>query len=280
MIKICVGYEVQTLNKATMKNLETLNEQVLKRIKDYQILKISSKIINTPYYINNIEKHIKYLMREAEIPEEKIEKVHQSYKNREIPFGWYRGKGTPGQIADATIQILENVGLSLRGATKEGISEFMKLYGLGIDCSGFVYNVLSYAFEKVDKLEKFNESLEWASKEQEKHNVFYAGAFVFAGKASRKISLNKLQPLDLLSIRNKENHSHIGMLVNQSGKLKLTQSSISTIPTGVTVTKFSIKDGRPIFGFKASLGSDWGKLYEGGRLEFRRLRCVDKKSRF
>src|SRR5688572_1504276 len=132
--------------------LDQLNTFVLEYIEKYQNLKIYDQKVSTPYYINNLEpKVIKDLLKKAEISEDIIKKIHKMYKDREVPFGWYRGKGTPEQLEDAVMQISSQTHLNLVNATPYGIAEFMKLYGLGVDCSGFIYNTLYYALEKVNK---------------------------------------------------------------------------------------------------------------------------------
>ncbi len=255
-----------------MKLLNQLNQHVLKRIDDYQTLKIAGQIVSAPFSINNIGNFYKQLLQNAGVPEDLTEKVNQAYKNRAVPFGWYRGKGTPEQIAQATEEIAQQIGFSLEKASPEGIVEFMKLYGLGVDCSGFVYNVLGYAFEKIGKLPDFTSSLNWS--DPEKQDVAHAGTMAFAADASQKVSSDKLQPLDLLLIREQTGYSHLGLLVEKSGTLYLAQSSIGTTPTGVTLNKIVKKDGKPRFEFETTVGPNWNTLLLNGRLEFRRLKCI------
>jgi len=294
-----------------MNLLNQLNQHILKRINDYQTLKIAGQVVSTPFYINNIGNFYKQLLQNAGAPEDLAKKVNQAYKNREVPFGWYRGKGTPEQIAQATEEIAQKIGFSLKGASAEGITEFMKLYGLGIDCSGFIYNILSYALDQVGKLPDFQSSLNWS--DPEKQDVDHAGTLAFAGDASQKISSDKLQSLDLLLIKEQTGYfkkgevppewrnepttksspkasternrvpprglgvgiySHLGLLVERSGTLYLAQSSIGTTPTGVTLNKIVVKDKTPCFKFKTTVGRDWNSLFSNDRLEFRRLSCI------
>ncbi len=258
----------------TMRNvLENLNKLALQRSRDYFELEVCGKRIITPYYINNIQHGFESLMKESGIEDEFISQTFQKYKNRQIPFGWYRGKGTPDEIKESAVAISNMVGLPLYGATSYGISEFMKLYGLGIDCSGFVYNVLKYAFTECSNEELFSSSLDW--REEGKTGVNYAGVFVFAGKASERMDPDKVQPLDLVFIKGiDKQYSHMGILLLEGSKLKLFQSSLVTDPVGVTATDYSFSGGQPVFGFAPTIGSRWDELYKKGKVEFRRLRCI------
>lgn len=162
-------------------DLQKLNDFALERISDYQNLKISNTKVVTPYYINNIGNQMKRLLEIAEVPEENAKKFSQLYKEKAIPFGWYRGKGSPEEFTEAVLEISQQVGINLGNAKTEGIVEFMKLYGLGIDCSGFVYQVLWYAFEKYGKLKEFTESLAWADKEKQTPDTHWCNTFKIHG---------------------------------------------------------------------------------------------------
>ncbi len=144
----------------------------------------------------------------------------------------------------------------------------MKLFGIGIDCSGFVYNVLKHALEQTGEFEKFNNSLQWKS---EKHNVDNAGVFVFKQPATDVIEPKDAQALDLVIIKKGKKHTHICLILEKEGQLKLAQSSIATNPAAVTVTDLEIANNKPIFHFEQTLGKDWAKMYKKDALTFRRL---------
>lgn len=93
--------------------MNKLESFVTKRIPDYQNIKVFDKKVSCPYFINNIGFFIDFLTSKAEIDEEKARKVHDLYKERSIPYGWYRGKGTPEQISKATEEISELVEIDL-----------------------------------------------------------------------------------------------------------------------------------------------------------------------
>ncbi|OGC52186.1 hypothetical protein A2982_01730 [candidate division WWE3 bacterium RIFCSPLOWO2_01_FULL_39_13] len=255
-------------------DLKMLNKYAVKRCRDYLELNVYGKQVVTPYYINNIQPEFIELMRESGINEELAKKVSEKYKNKLVPYGWYRGKGTPEQLSRSAETLSDRVGLSLKNATKNGVGEFMKLYGLGIDCSGFVYNLLEYAFHKTSLGNEFEASLDW--RDEKKMGANYAGTFVFAGKASNPITVDQARPLDLVFIKDKSKHLHMGIFLffDRLG-LCLAQSSLVTIPSGVTRTSFRVRNKKPVFGFRPSIGSMWERLYQKGILEVRRLKIVD-----
>jgi hypothetical protein len=86
-------------------------------------LPLGQKTIRCPYWKNKIERKI---------------------------FGPYGGKGTPLQITDATYLVAKRDKIDLGKLSKSEIIKFMKAKKIGIDCSGFIYQML-------DALDKENE---------------------------------------------------------------------------------------------------------------------------
>lgn len=58
-------------------------------------------------------------------------------------FHNYAGKGTPQQIYKVLIKTAKRKTFNLQRAKPEEITQFMIDNGIGIDCSGFVYNILN-----------------------------------------------------------------------------------------------------------------------------------------
>lgn len=251
-----------------------LVSEVKKNIDRYFNLEISNQKVPCPYAINFVESEFLSLMKQVGIEEEKIKKVHNEYKENNTEYGWYRGKGTPQELEDAFVKIAELRGFNISNASVEGIREGMKLFGLGIDCSGYVYNVLLPSFERLNMKEKFIESLMWG--EKEKMGVSRASVNIFAGDASILIEdLSILDDLDLLFIKNSKGmYTHIAMTLKEGEVLKMTQSVFSMIPNGVRTDNLKIENNKPIFDFNIDIGTDWNELYENGQIEFRRLRIL------
>ncbi len=251
-----------------------LAKEVRRGISRYLSLRILEYSVQCPYSINYVEEEFLTLMRDAGVSKELIDKVHQGYKGNKCEYGWYRGKGTPEELEDAFLSLAENRGFNIQNISEEGIREIMKLLGLGIDCSGYIYNVLLSGFKSIGMEEEFVDSLSWG--DPTRTGVSKASASVFAGCSSSLIKdLDSLSDLDLLLLKNKEEkYTHIAMVLKEDNKLELTQSIFTVLPNGVRIDGLRIENNSPVFGFKVDIGTDWETLYERGQIEFRRLNVL------
>lgn len=255
-------------------NLKELNMHSWEMIDKYQRIPIYGKEVVAPYFINEIQGYFVELLKRANIDNEKIKEVVTSYKDRKIPFGWYRGKGTPEELAEATIQISEQVRMYLQDSSPAMIREFMKMCGLGIDCSGLVYQTLLYSFSKVGKEETFIKSLNWKS---DKKDVYNAGTFSFDFPATNLIQPENIQLLDFILIRGQSGSPiHIALILLNETDLKIIQSAASNVRTGINISSLQVVDGKPIFDYKPDVWKSWEELYDIGKLEFRRLKFIDE----
>jgi hypothetical protein len=244
-------------------------EHVLKRITDYQNLKIYGKSVITPYYINNFESNLKTLLRGAGVAEGKIVEIITLYKEQAIPYGWYRGKGTPEELESAAVKVAERADLELDNSTALAAAEFMKLFGLGVDCSGFVFNVLSYAFEKEGLLETFLSQLAW--EDPEKRGAHRAGVFVFGSNKLSTVKPPEIRPLDMLILKVEGDYKHMALVYKDSGKLKTAESTINSVPTGIHISEISFENGLPIFTGNLAMGRSFNHHIDRGLIEIRRL---------
>jgi hypothetical protein len=229
--------------------MKSLDKYVLEMVHRYLCINVGEKVFPAPYYINRIEPLFLDLMRKVEVEDEKVERVHEMYKNREIPFGWYRGKGTPEEIEESIKSILTSNKITYTELSKDNLIGYMNLFGIGVDCSGFVYNVLSFGFKKIGKFNEFELCLDWSDKE--KRGVDKAGVFTFSGKASIVINKEDLATCDLAI---KKDNDHIALVIGVNDKLKLAESRL---PGGVSVRDIDDVD------------------VDMNDFEFRRLKCLD-----
>lgn len=102
---------------------------------EYISFEIAGKIINVPYSIT------KEGMAQYAIGDDSSGGQTDKYAN-------YGGKGTPEQIRNIVIQTAEKDKFDLQKAKPEEIIDFMIEHGIGVDCSGFVYNVLNLYLKK------------------------------------------------------------------------------------------------------------------------------------
>jgi hypothetical protein len=265
--------ELSEASETSERSLDDLNKLCLGRILDYQNLEIYGKRVLCPYFINHLEGHIYQLMQDAGISLQGISAFKELYNNNGTNYVWNKGKGTPEQIVFAVVEASSKVRMPLEKASPGVIQQFMKLYGIGIDCSGFVYNVLNYAFRAKDSVTCFMDSLAWEDKNRK--TASRAGCFVFADGASEIINPSKIDELDLILIKGKtRKYAHIAMVVKENDMLQVAQSQISNVPDGISLTNLEIVDGKPAFGFTPEIGEAWGTLYQSKKLEFRRLNIL------
>lgn len=250
---------------------EDLNRWSWKIVDRYLNIKVGDNRLVCPYFNNWIEGYFLELMRKVKVDEIKIDELHQLYVDRGVDYGWFRGKGTPEQIEESIIALAEEKGWNVFDAKEQGIVEFMRMFGLGIDCSGLVYNVLNFALQSVGLTGRLDEVLDYKNKK--KTGVYRAGAFSFAGKASEIIAPKEVNSCDVICVKNKKGlYNHVALVLKRKGKMFVVQSVTMTADyPGVNVNGFEVIEGMPVFDFKPLLGDPWEKLYEDGRLEFRRL---------
>lgn len=260
-------------------DVEMLNNLALEQADRYQHLRIGRTFVNTPFFINQMQFWIFNAMQKAEIPYDQIMEVMDGYgKSEEMPFGWHKGKGSPEELEAATKQIAGYFHLDLDRATPEAAVEFMKYIGLGVDCSGFVTNILLHACEEAG-VEGFLDSLDIIPNQNGEKTKYRAGVSSYIGDSvSRKIQPNEVGPLDLVIREGWHDQAwHIGIILQREDYLVLAHSTLGLTPNGVHVSWFQVKNNEPIFGFKPNLSPvDWEEYYKEGKLEFRRLRFVDK----
>ena len=137
------------------------NDALNKRLEHYRQLKIGSVIVSTPYAINKWGAYLSTLLEKVDIDRQKVGQVQQLFKDKAVPYGWHRGKGTPEQLEDATLQLLEHFGYNPKHLSSAWVVSFMREVGLGIDCSGLIFNLLHYAYSQVGLEGDFLTSWPW-----------------------------------------------------------------------------------------------------------------------
>lgn len=231
----------------------------------YLGLDIMGKKVRTPYYQNLVGICFAEIMREVDVPDQLISRIFEYDRANKKPYGWFQGKGTPEQITSATLALAQVQDMDLSRASPEAIREFMKFVGLGVDCSGFAYYVLSSACGE----ENLGEVLDWKSGGV--RSVRRAGAFAYAGLASGIIPSVAIRPLDLFLERNDQGkYSHVAMVLESDTGLALAHSNVGG--GGVNVTEILLHDGQIEFEYSPPFEPPWEQLLAVGLLELRRLK--------
>lgn len=223
-----------------MKNpsLELLNQKVLNLIEKYQNIKFNSLVIKSPYFINVAEQEYKKAMEVAGIDKDLIRKTIQIVKCGKTFLGSYGGKGSPEEIESDLKRLSKSfpkIGINQKKINVESIRQIMKEMHIGIDCSGFVYNVLKYAFEKTP-LGKSFKLLNWTDPKM--MVASRAGVSIFNSQNLIDIDKKKIKPLDLFIL---STNSHIGIVVKKPRGLFLAESTLSC--NGIILNKIIAKNG-------------------------------------
>lgn len=247
-----------------------INSLCLERFNDYDNLLIDGKRARVPYFINLIQADLTTEMRNQGISDELIKGVFGVFGTEKIPFGWNKGKGTPEQISDAVRKVAEIYGYDLSIATGEGIRNLMRMCGIGLECSGLVYNLLDYALKKIEYKKDLRVML--GLDEFKNRAVYRAGVGAFA-RNSQKIEFSSVEPLDLLLTKSEEGeYLHMGIVIEENKELYLCQATNSIYPDGVDMSRLTFdKQGIPDVETKRVLGYPWKTLIAENRLEFGRL---------
>lgn len=255
-------------------NNEALIKLTWEAVRKYSEMKLTNGLtIAVPYHINRMSGYLKDLVLAAGATEEMAGTVLELYKQGGVPYGRFRGKGSADQIKQIADDLLPTLVDYPEGVTSpEGMVRLMEFHGLGVDCSGFVYNVLSEVFERMGQTEVFTNSINWV--DPERIGVNYAGTGVLAA-SSELVDWSEAEHGDLIFIKNesKERYLHVAMLLAdaQDGSLYMAQSAFATQVSGVEVSNFRLENGQPIFGFERLMGIDWQEYLRSERLELRRL---------
>ncbi len=250
-------------------DLQQLNQFSLESVTSFQNIQAFGTAANTPYYINNIEYYINELLQKAQVTQDKITQINNDYQNRGVLYGWYLGKGNPQQITESVIKMTQQIGFDSTGMTSYGLASLLNFFGLGVDCSGFVYQVMLHAFTEIDKREEFINSLNWTDPTQKGPN--YAGVSVFTGSASTEIAPHDARAMDIVVLGTDGDFDHIGMFVEEDGQLMLAQSNINTEPTGPGLTQVDKTTTGLDFKLQQTFGESWNSLLNQELLQVRRL---------
>jgi hypothetical protein len=241
-------------------DLDKANGLAWERTERYRHLQIGDKKVVTPYFSNEIGTYFRKLMEQAGLSGKMTAGVYELYKKKQIPFGWYRGKGTPEELEVAVVELARQRCVDIKGGSSAGIMEFMKQTGLGVDCSGFAYEILAFALGR-DRWMKI------AGRDR-----FHLGSSGFARRLSGELKKDKPGPLDLVLVKEiNGDYGHVAVILERNSKLFIAQSTSTAVSPGVTTDELKMAEGKPVFGFIPSRGANWQQLYDQNRLEFRKL---------
>lgn len=169
----------------------TAPKEVLELIEEYRCLKICSKCVNTPYFINTLHRHdLRSLV----------------------------GKGLPEEIQNEVLIWAKLRGIDICKLSESEIRNFMQKEGIGIDCSGFVYHVLdrwakvSYN-RSISKFLKYPEGLKTRLAVWIRPAINTSADTMTNNVNTEGVSLKDVRPGDLLRLKALTRGDHIAIVV-------------------------------------------------------------------
>ena len=116
-----------------------MTEDLRQIVESYTKLRVGDKLVDLPYTIATSQIN-----------------TTGAIMGRTSRYANFAGKGRPDQIHRALLSEAGRHNLNLAIATPQEIHAFMIKQGIGVDCSGFVYNVLD-AYLRANKLPPLNQ---------------------------------------------------------------------------------------------------------------------------
>jgi hypothetical protein len=202
-------------------------------VKAYEQLYFGHVALRAPYFINYPGLAYESTLKDK-FDEQDMKKVQELRRGQHFTPWAYQGKATPGELIEATTRAAGALRQPLAELNADGIEMVMQLFGIGVDCSGFVFNVLTAALEAHDKAD-FLQGLEG-------RGAFRANVKRFAAEEN-SLRLDFSGPEVLLPgdfIVDAASHTHILLIVDiQGSELTIAHSAMYTLPRGVNTFNVS-----------------------------------------
>jgi hypothetical protein len=198
-------------------------------------------------------------MMESGIEKDLVDQTFKTIRENKTPLHGQSGKGTPKEIEDGLAKLSNywlSKNVSFADKSNELIRAFMKEFHLGVDCSGFVFNIFRMSLE--ENVEEFLQMLAWTNLNNK--TVMQASCKVFNSSQLQDVAkLEDAQPLDIVLRGN----SHIGIILEQDSKLFLADSSMEM--DGVWLSPLDIK-GKTVPG-----RNEWEKAFGMSNVQVKRV---------
>ena len=209
-----------------MLDRDPLKQHILQRIDDYSNLNIGGKKIVAPYYIANYQMSLIAALKEAGVTDEMIGGLKENTADHSLHYAYFSGKGTPQQIVTAVEHLAEYYEVDLSQSSESWIRNFMLFCGIGVDCSGFVYEIFRYGFEEQGHVDEFNNSLSWAQPVVIKPTR--AGTFIFGGESSEIVEPGEVRDMDHILFYSEDGVTeHIGIVIESDEQYYMVHSTFS-----------------------------------------------------
>lgn len=219
--------------------MDKVNQLILELCNKYQKISCGKITVPVPYFINYAEQAYKTALGEAGCDVDIIKKTLEIIRLGKTPLGSTGGKGSPEELETDLDRLLEY--LNKQGYYPKKpvhIITWMSTMHIGLDCSGFAYNVLEFIGKELGK--DLISKLAWKDPNDRKRS--HAGVSVFDSPNFREIkNYSDLRPLDLLIPKD---HLHIGVVVQHEDSLAIVECSMGK--NGISFSKIDNDSGLKI----------------------------------
>lgn len=198
-------------------------EVLMKKIREFTQMDFFGKKVAVPYWKNEFDYQTRTYSASG-------------------PFG---GKGTPRQIYNVTLNLAQQQGFDLKKAKPEQIREFMQKNHVGLDCSGFAYQLLDALDMKirglgVDGFIKADIPLESGGDDNYGIKRVSAKALTNETNTIEVESVSEIKTGDLIRMKGDE---HLAVVIAVTPeKIAYAHSEDETVIEGPHVGKIMIKD--------------------------------------
>ncbi len=220
-----------------------LQKALYKEVENYTRLKIAEREVSLPY------------------SRELLNRPHS--KPHFVPLS---GKGNWQALLNCTLYFARQEGFDLKTAKAEEIRGFMKKWRIGVDCSGFVYNVLDMSLKKIG-----HPGIDGWLKSAFEDWVFAFGIRVVNTTAftktynTKRVSLQDLLPGDLILLEDKkEKPDHLLLVISKTPSSLVYAHSSGVIgeKDGPRVAEAQIKQGEILWKERLCDGSPLSERFK------------------
>jgi hypothetical protein len=217
--------------------MNQIKDLLLEATVEYLGLDFGHARVGTPYFINSLGMLFARQLK-VSIGDEAFQKYLADYRANKFCLFPYGGKGTPTQIVEATKKINVELETDISKMSPSSIDSFMRMNGIGVDCSGFAYNIINHAIET---LSKGSDQYENHLQGLERRGVYRAGVRILSNhdNANPIMDWNSLEPGDLIVSTDRLDNYHVRVVLDfnsELGLLSYADSNIGRNPDGVKIT--------------------------------------------
>lgn len=240
--------------------LREANRVALEITEEYLNLKCDDMTVPVPYFINVAEQEYRSAMKKVGIEKEEIYEVIKLIRDGQTYLGALGGKGSPKEIEqdyDRVSKKMAGLGYDLDSPYR--VREWMKRMHIGLDCSGYVYNV----FKRIERELEMDllKSFDWPNPDLMIPSQ--AGTFIFDSEKLENVRDLSILPLDIIIFKE---HTHVGLFLEKRGEIQLVDCSLKN--DGIYFYSLETSEGKIL----VKDSDDWNYMINENRVIVKRFK--------